>query len=71
MEDEKKPETADFKKGAEDKNKTIREVKMKSKQTLNSRQVENIRDKKVRRTKLNSPKYVKTYIHTEMTKYCG
>ena len=36
MEDEKKPETADFKKGAEDKNKTIREVKMKSKQALNS-----------------------------------
>ena len=69
MEDEKKPETADFKKGTEDK--TIREVKMKSKQALNSRQVENIRDKKVRRTKLNSPKYVKTYIHTEMTKYCG
>ena len=34
MEDEKKPETADFKKGAEDKNKTIKEMKMKLKQVL-------------------------------------
>ena len=33
MEDEKKP-VADFKKGAEDKNKTTREMKMKLKQVL-------------------------------------
>lgn len=47
MEDEKKPETADFKKGAEDKNKTTREMKMQLKQV--SKPVDkqkNIRDKK-------------------------